>query len=192
MFMLDFCNNAGIGFTVCHFQHGIRDNDYLDKELIQQFIQDKQIQCNVVVGYGKDLKDSSNLEAEARSQRWEFVRNYRKTLGKEVVAVTAHHLNDNIEQVFLDLMRGAAHSNLGLAKFRFDESLEFFKCKPFLTVPKSVILEQCNRRGIPFIDDITNQDNHHERNWLRNEIIPQLMSRRNLEKSMLNALIHNY
>lgn len=188
MFMLDFYHNAGINFTVLHFQHGIRDNDHEDRNLIEQYILNKNIQCQFVVGHGENLKDQPNLESAARTQRWDFVKNYVNTLNNDAVVVTAHHLNDNIEQVFLDIMRGSDHSKLGMRKYVHDSSIGCIKYKPFLTIPKATILEKCKSRMIPFIEDITNLDDHHERNWLRNDIIPQLMSRRNLEKSMSNAL----
>jgi len=196
MFLLDLCKNAGLqNFDVLHFQHGIRDNDHLDRELIEKYITDKDIKCNFVVDHGQGLKNIPNQEAEARTQRWGFVRQHTERLdldpSRKVYVLTGHHLNDNIEQVFLDTMHGNKHNNLGMRKESYHPGKlgNFTIYRLLLRIPKSVILRQCTLRNIPYINDITNDDTHHERNWLRNVIIPQLMERRNLERSMAKSLI---
>lgn len=165
----------------------------------------------VYLGHGKDLKDISNQEHEAYKQRWSFIHSIVDQKQNEYIdseefkyyiedhgvsaaynsvpmylVVTAHHLNDQIESTLMNLMRGKPHDELSMKqKIAFGK---MFKYKPMLEIPKNEIIEQATKRDLEWIEDSTNTDNKNERNWMRNVIIPQLQTRRNLETSMASGM----
>lgn len=176
-------------------------------------------QITVRVGYGERLSEGINVEGRAHEQRWAFVNTQRNRITREylesdyvaelrkethdyvdyeihnrapgILAITAHHLNDNIEHTLMSLMRGKDHNTLSM---REKQSMvcDATRFRPLLQVPKKVIRKMAEVRGLKWNEDTTNADNNSERNWLRNVIIPQLMERRNLETSMKDAITKYY
>jgi tRNA(Ile)-lysidine synthase len=76
------------------------------------------------------------------------------------------------------LMRGYPHDSLRMNKRSGD------RYRPFLLVPKDEIERQARNRRVEWIEDESNADTVHERNWMRHVIIPQLMERRNVLKTI--------
>lgn len=180
---------------------------------------DEHNQITVRVGYGEGLSKGINVEGRAHEQRWAFVNNQRWRIRDEylasdyvaakrenpneytdyeiheqtpgILAITAHHLNDNIEHTLMGLMRGKDHNRLSMQEKQYMHQ-DATRFRPLLQVPKKVIRKMAEVRGLEWNEDVTNHDNTAERNWLRNVIIPQLMERRNLDKSMAAAMEKHY
>ncbi len=126
----------------------------------------------------------------AKSKREEYGLKYEYAYYNLVprgLVVTAHNMNDNMEQVFMALMRGESHKRLAM-KVNQHNVCEPNVFRPLLNVPKSTIIASAKYRMVEWNEDKTNEDIHHERNWLRNVIIPQLMERRNIETAMREEL----
>lgn len=121
------------------------------------------------------MKVASSLEAEARDQRYRF---FNEVKFADEMLVTGHHANDQVETVLLRLMRGYPDDNLRMKR------VDGNRYKPFLEVPKDVILERSRHLGLVWSEDESNSDNIHERNWVRNVIIPQMMERRNVLRTI--------
>ncbi len=124
------------------------------------------------------MHSAASLEAEARRQRYEFFSGVKRP-GE--LLMTAHHANDQLETIILRLMRGYPHDQLRIQKFSGE------RYRPFLDVPKAEIVLQATRRGYTWLEDASNQDSKHERNWVRNELIPQMAARRNVLRSIVHT-----
>lgn len=188
VFLFDFYfRNYKSPFAVAHFNHDIRPTAGRDETFVRDLARSGEDQkVKFYVGYGnpEKIKAAPSIEAECRAQRYKFLNQVKDDFGATCI-VTAHHLNDQIETILLRLMRGLPHSNLIMEAFSGDKIY-----RPFLQVPKQDIVDHCENRGLKWVEDETNYDNKYERNWLRNEIIPLLMVRRNLLKSMAKG--YNY
>ena len=60
--------------------------------------------------------------------------------------------------------------------------------RPFIEIKKTLIIDYAKQNNIKFLEDTTNRDNSVLRNWLRNELVP------NIEKNFqgdLNNKIQN-
>lgn len=180
MFLLNFVVRAGITPTVIHFKHGIRNDDHNEMKLVTEYCNKHSLLLHT--GEGKGLMDIKNQECVARGQRWGFVESIISDLNGSTIVLTAHHYNDQIENFLMASARGRPLSSLTMKTVsHFDV---YDKYKPLLDVTKDEIYKQCRQRKISFIEDPTNQDLDHERNIFRNKIIPDMMTTRNLEKSM--------
>lgn len=172
MFMLDFFKrNCRKPFRAAHFNHGLRASADADEDFVRA-------RCAAVgVGFisGKGdpdlMRAASSLEAEARRQRYAFLDG---ELPSGNLLVTAHHANDQLETVVMRLMRGLPDDQLRMRR------LDRIRFKPFLSVPKDEIVRQAQARGLEWIEDETNADLRHERNWVRHVLVPQMMERRNV------------
>ncbi len=164
--------------NVIHFRHMIRDNDYEDASLVMNFAMQRGLQFFFSNGVG--LADIPNQEHEARNQRWQFVDEVTGMFPGKSVVLTAHHYDDNLEQYFMSSMRGS--QNLVMKKLT--ETLQYDKYKPFLSIEKKDLISEAKSRNITWIEDETNKSLDHERNIVRNVIIPEMMNIRNIRKSM--------
>jgi tRNA(Ile)-lysidine synthase len=109
-----------------------------------------------------------SLEAAAREAR------YAALACAEVHCVAlAHHADDQAETVLLQLLRGAGPHGLA-AMSRMREAGGPVFVRPLLAVARAAIDARARERGIAWIDDESNDDPRHRRNYLRREIAPRL------------------
>lgn len=180
MFMLEFFNrNCRQPFRVAHFNHDLRPSAAAEEEFVHAWCERNSVTFLTAKGDPAAMRASSSLEAEARNQRYAFFESVKRD---DELVVTGHHANDQIETVLMRLIRGAPHDRLRMAKRVAD------RYRPFLQVPREEIERQARNRRIEWIEDESNADVVHERNWMRHVIVPQLMERRNLMKTIGVAL----
>lgn len=176
MFMLDFFHrNCAVPFRVVHFNHCLREVAAEEEAFVRNWCDRKDV--TLIVGHGdpEAMRAAKSLEAEAREQRYGFMNSI---LMRDELIVTAHHANDQLETVLMRLMRGYPPDQLRMRNRTAD------KYRPFLMVPRADIEMQARNRRLQWMEDESNTDVAHERNWMRHVIIPQLMERRNILKTI--------
>lgn len=141
---------------VVHFHHGDNSNkEFRDSAqgLVEKFCSDFNIVCQVV-------KNTSDKISETDMRNF---RNSHIEEGKTVVS--AHHADDLLETRLISLIKG---KNL--------ESLEVnsMKLKPLEAFTKKEIYEYAQKNDVPFVEDPTNKESDNLRNYIRNEMIPNL------------------
>ena len=105
-------------------------------------------------------------EVNARQFRYDFFRKVMKKTSSTAL-VTAHHADDQVETIFMRLIRGVRLQHLSAIK----ERQEFDKgelIRPLLSFYKKDFPK------IEHFEDVTNQENHYFRNRIRNLYLPQL------------------
>lgn len=116
---------------------------------------------------------SKGIEAGAREARYLAIQQH--ILANEML-VTAHHQQDQTETFFLALKRGSGLQGLGAMPV----VTNLFKLpiyRPLLKFSRNQLLQYVQQQDIDWIEDESNQDNHYERNFLRNQILPTLRQR---------------
>jgi tRNA(Ile)-lysidine synthase len=113
------------------------------------------------------------LEAAAREARHAaFAAGLR---AGETLAL-AHHRDDQAETVLLRLLR--ASGSEGVAAMR---SLRAFGdgrlWRPLLALPRAVLLDYALEHALEWIEDPSNADTRHDRNFLRHRVLPLLHER---------------
>jgi tRNA(Ile)-lysidine synthase len=116
--------------------------------------------------YAADRKIS--IEMAARELRYEWFEIVRRQYEAEAVAV-AHHRDDSVETVLLNLVRGTGIKGLTGIMPRNRNVV-----RPLLCVTRTEIEEYIAERDMPYVSDSTNNDDVFRRNSLRLNIIPQL------------------
>ena len=89
----------------------------------------------------------------------------------DVIAL-AHHADDQAETVLLQLLRGAGPRGLA-AMPRLQPGTPAL-WRPLLDLTRDTLAAYGAQRGIAWIDDESNDDTRHWRNFLRHEIAPAL------------------
>lgn len=163
MVLLDFCAKKYPldELAVAHFDHGTRSSardDYL-------FVEKKCKELGVRF-FGKHAKLGAGVsEEKARNARYEFFYGLLDTDDRLVVA---HHLDDLVESVVINFLRGTGWRGLAVMN---SEKIE----RPFLELEKKDILKYAAENNIVFREDPTNSSEEYLRNRIR-------FSVRNLER----------
>lgn len=182
MFMLDFFYNNSADIVVAHYNHGMRDTSDNERILVEEYCNKRGIPFFYENSTSLD-KDSN--EQEARNARWNFLESVARSNGITTI-VTGHHADDQIENIFIRLMRGDPHNSLMMRPFHIKN--DFVRFKPFLNISKKAIYDQCKRKNIPYIEDESNKSNKYDRNFIRNVIIPAFNQRTNIKSAMFTGI----
>ena len=121
-----------------------------------------------------------STEMAARTLRYEWFETLRRELGAEAIAV-AHHRDDNVETVLLNLIRGTGLSGLCGMRPRNGHIV-----RPLLSVDRHQIVRWLADRHLPFRTDSSNASDVYRRNFVRLRLLP-LMEQ--LNPSVRNAIL---
>jgi len=158
---------------VNHRLRGKQSN--LDEEFVKKLSEKNELKFEKIRADIKSLAKKSDLSVEAagRKIRYEFFLSLQKKYKADSV-LTAHHSDDNLETVLLNLLRGSGLKGLsGMEDFSI-HSNELKLTRPLLCVTKKEISDHLKKFKIQFRKDLSNFDTKIPRNFLRAKIIPQL------------------
>lgn len=153
----------GVELVVAHFDHGIRSDSRDDATFAQNLAAGYGLECytdRVELGKGAS-------EATARKARYNFLHRVQTQTGADAI-VTAHHQDDVLETMLLNLIRGTKWR--GLHSLRSTNAVQ----RPLLPYSKREILEYAKAHNLSWREDSTNIDPGILRNYLRHTYIPQM------------------
>lgn len=167
-------------YAVCvaHVNHGLRKEANFEEKFVREFCEEKHIPCFVK---RLDLAEHKGLSLEeaGRAERYAFFEEVAKQQGCSKIA-TAHHLNDQVETVLMNLFRGSGLSGLkGMEKKRGNV------IHPLLEVTREEIETYCQVQGLTPRRDESNEEAIYTRNKIRLELIPYL------EKEINSNVVQN-
>jgi tRNA(Ile)-lysidine synthase len=114
-----------------------------------------------------------SLEAAARTARYRLLA---AALVPGEALLTAHHQDDQLETVLLQLLRGAGVAGLAampvLAPFGRGVLV-----RPLLTVPRAALADWVRGQGLSWVEDESNAQLRPDRNYLRARVLPVLRER---------------
>jgi tRNA(Ile)-lysidine synthase len=122
-----------------------------------------------------------SIEMAARDLRYEWFEQLRKDRDAEAVAV-AHHQDDSIETLLLNLIRGTGIKGLTGIKPKNGHII-----RPFSGVSKKEILQYAAKENLPYITDSSNLQDEYTRNKIRLSLLPLLQS---INPSVDSSLLH--
>lgn len=155
MVLLDFClkKYPHRELAVAHFDHGTRPSAKDDYAFVEKKCSEHKIKF-----FGKHAELGAGVsEEKARKARYEF---FYSLLEAEDKLVVAHHLDDLVESVAINLIRGTGWRGLAVMNA---EKIE----RPFLNWTKNDILKYAAENGIVFREDPTNSQDDYLRNRIR-------------------------
>ena len=159
--LLDLMSRTEKDLVVAHFDHGIREDSASDARFVEALADRYKIQF--VCRREKLGADAS--EELARQRRYEFLRGVATDF--DGVIVTAHHRDDIIETVAMNLKRGSRWR--GLAGMSDSQIV-----RPMNSWTKQRIYEYAIRQKLEWCEDETNQSDLYQRNKFRRKINREL------------------
>ena len=88
------------------------------------------------------------------------------------VLLTAHHADDQVETVFMQLARGTGLHGLTGIPERREDALSL--ARPLLSFSKDEIIECAKTNGLDFVEDSSNSKDDYTRNLFRHKIVPTI------------------
>lgn len=141
-----------------------------DEAFVRRLCEELNVTYDVVTFDTKDYarKQKLSIEMAARQLRYEAFENLRKKRKCDYIAV-AHHMEDSVETILLNLARGTGLDGLtGIAPL----TGRIFR--PLLNVKRREIEEFLQAIGQPYATDSTNASDDYARNKVRHRILPAL------------------
>jgi tRNA(Ile)-lysidine synthase len=163
---------ADVDLLAVHINHALNINS-------DQWAARCQTMCeHLKVGFvGIDVdatpRSGESPEARARAVRYEAISRLFRTGD---CLLTAHHQDDQVETLFLQLMRGSGPKGLSAMPevSVFNDGLI---ARPFINVRRDAIQSYAVKHQLKWINDDSNLDTRFDRNFIRHEIIPKLQQR---------------
>jgi tRNA(Ile)-lysidine synthase len=158
-----------IGVAHCNFQLRGTDSD-AEEAWVRQFTAAQNIPLFV------KRFDTSTLLADTQDSLQMLARKLRYNFFEELLdaekytrCALAHHADDQAEWLLLHLIKSR---NAFFLKGIPYKRLPFIR--PLLDVPKSEILQFLKEREIPFMTDKSNFEDKYQRNFIRNQLLPNI------------------
>ncbi len=171
--LVDLMSMLNINFSIAHCNFQLRGAESVRDEKFVKNLAEKY-SCEVFIKkfdteiYAHENKIS--IQVAARNLRYNWFAELQKNESiQPAFILTAHHLNDNIETVFINFCRGTGIDGLtGISGFDKERKI----IRPLLNYTKQKLLNCASTKGLQFVEDSTNALNKYTRNSFRNQIIP--------------------
>ena len=125
------------------------------------------LQCQTL---SLDDMEGESLEAVARKARYQCFSSFMRSGD---VLLTAHHQEDQVETLMLQLLRGAGVA--GLAAMPHSKPFCYgLHLRPFLSLPKEMIEAYAAQHTLGWVEDPSNASVTLKRNALRHDVFPVL------------------
>ncbi|WP_259065461.1 tRNA lysidine(34) synthetase TilS [Mucilaginibacter sp. X4EP1] len=179
---------AGFNFSIAHCNFQLRGDEAVSD---QAFCNDLALQLRVpfhtinfdTVKYVSDNKVSTQMAA--RQLRYQWFEQLRQQHGYSVIAL-AHHQNDAIETILLNLTRGT-----GIAGMHGILPKNGALVRPLLFLTREEIQQIITDNRLAYVEDSSNASAKYARNKIRLEVAPKLKELNpNLENTFNNNLLH--
>lgn len=154
------------GLSALHVHHGISNNADRWARFCADFARQLGIPFECV-SVAVERKSTDGLEAAARRARHRAFADCKADW-----IVLAHHRDDQAETLLFNLLRGTGIAGAAAMRERSERLL-----RPFLTIGRDEIKSYADLHWLGWIEDESNADTRHARNFLRHRILAPLTQR---------------
>jgi tRNA(Ile)-lysidine synthase len=169
--MVQLFKLAGYHFSIAHCNFNLRaDEAQRDETFVKLLAEELEVPFHVAhfdtKAYAENHKIS--IQMAARDLRYQWFEELRQQHHYHCIA-TAHHQNDSIETLLLNLVRGTGISGLhGIQPKRGN------LVRPMLFLSRQQIHQLVDENHIAYVEDSSNQSDKYARNKIRLHVVPQL------------------
>jgi len=169
--LANLLHRAGYQFDLahCHFQlRGLDANE--DAQFCESFAEEIGVKCHLIRFNTKEYAKLHKLSIQmaARELRYNWFKELLQDHHYNCI-LTAHHANDVIETLFVNLLRGT-----GLKGLTGIPEKQNHIIRPLLFATKEQIRHYAEELHLLYREDSSNQEVKYKRNFIRNKIIPEL------------------
>ncbi len=155
--LLDMLAKKHKNILVAHFDHGIREDSKEDAIFVRQLA----VKYGVKFFTKREELGANASEEKARRARYKFLRELSEK--QNATIVTAHHLDDVVETIIINMVRGTGWR--GLAVLNAEDIY-----RPLINFKKQEIINYAKQNNLKWREDSTNSLNVYMRNIVRHKI----------------------
>jgi len=158
-----------IPFDIAIVHYGLRNQADEEVTYAQSLAKEHGLTCHLL----KAPKIEQNFEYEARKVRYDFFEklidayNYTHLL-------TAHHLQDRLEWMLMQLSKGAGSAEL-VGMREIEKRSHYTLFRPLINSSKDEILNYLRENKRHWFHDESNDDLSYKRNYFRHKIVNELL-----------------
>ncbi|MGN0035953.1 MAG: tRNA lysidine(34) synthetase TilS [Bacteroidaceae bacterium] len=167
--LLDVLRLLGYDCVAAHCNFRLRGAESdRDEAFVRQLCAEWKVRLEVTAFDTAAYAQAGGLSVEmaARELRYRWFEQLRADCGAEAVAV-AHHRDDSVETMLINLLRGTGIDGLGGIAPKRDRVV-----RPLLCVDRADILHHLASRGLRYVTDSTNLEDAFVRNKIRLHLLP--------------------
>lgn len=164
-------HELGIGVEAAHCNFHLRGAESVrDEEFCKQLCGRLDVPLHLIHFDTQAYADLHrvSIEMAARDLRYGYFENLRRDIEAQDICV-AHHRDDSVETVLLNLVRGT-----GLRGLRGIQPRNGNIIRPLLSLSREDIVQYLDALGESFVTDSTNLHNDVKRNKIRLDVMPLL------------------
>ena len=183
LFLMESLNEFEL--IVVHVNHHLRKDSDQDELLVRQICDSFEIIFYSTSLNPNEIKKGESIEQWARTKRYEYLNQIMKQTNSNWI-MTAHHGNDQVETVLMNLSRQSGIAGLcGIGK------QNGYVLRPFLGFTKRDLTLFVERAQVPYREDSTNSNLSIPRNFIRHKIVkPWEKKVQNLVNSIKGSVDH--
>lgn len=177
--------DLGYDCVAAHCNFRLRGQESMrDEVFVRQLCSKLGVNLEVTAFDTKSFAESHGISIEmaARQLRYDFFNTTLEKYNIDAVAI-AHHRNDNVETLLLNMLRGTGIKGLTGMAYRRDNV-----ARPLLDASRQQITDYLHSIEQDYIDDSTNFVADVKRNIIRLKVMPLL---KELNPSVENTLLNN-
>ena len=174
MSLLHYLYTSGYKVSVAHINYHLRgDESSQDQRLVESYCEAKDIACYIYELSQDQVSSlqSGNLQEKARDIRFDFFNAVMLEQQLDYLC-TAHHADDQVETMLINMTRGANLTGLTSMRAQVGQIR-----RPFLSLDKSEIVAYTNQHDIPYRLDQSNLKSDYDRNFIRNEVLKAMYNK---------------
>ena len=166
MVMANLFLEEKIPFAVAHCNFGLRgDESEGDEAFVLDWADKNNVNCHV-----KAFEiEGGSIQLEARNSRYQWFGELAAEHGYDKVA-TAHHLNDSLETILINLSRGTGIKGIAGIPIKGANTI-----RPLLFAEKQRLHDYAMDHELEWREDSSNAKSDYDRNLLRHDVVPELL-----------------
>ena len=171
--MTALCRREGTGgLRAVHLDHGLQAESAAWAEVCRAACRAAGVPLEVI-SLRLVPADGASIEAAARDARYAALA---RNLQPGEWLLTAHHRDDQLETVLIQLLRGAGVAGLAAmpARASFGRG---WHARPLLDVDRACLAAYAKRHALAWIEDPMNDAERYDRGWLRANVLPAIRDR---------------
>jgi tRNA(Ile)-lysidine synthase len=188
MVMLYLFIKEGFSIEVAHVDHHTREGQSTQDSA---FVNNYCLEHSITYHQGDFFYKKGNFQNEARNFRRKYFKDICEKRNLDYIA-TAHHMDDVVENYVLASFRGSHLHRLVTPLYQEGKYI-----RPLLKLNKAEIKEFADTYNIPFREDISNNEEVYTRNFIRNQVLPQIYSKipqgkKGIEHTLLKLKVQDH
>ncbi len=167
---LKSCGKISSQLLALHINHGLDSQADYWQRFCEEFCRNSGI---AFMSRQVCISMQGSQEAAAREARYSI---FDEVLETGDMLLLAHQLDDQLETFLLRLMRGAGSQGLsGMPVLRSLGQAILFR--PMLSFTRDEIAEYAQEQNLQWVEDGSNLETRHDRNYLRHRVLPLIAQR---------------